>query len=58
MAKPYSYDLRQKVIEAIELNGTKKSEASEHLNISRNTAACFSGEASPEKLPYQLVVPT
>lgn len=37
MAKPYSYDLRQKVIQAIELNGMKKSEASEHFNISRNT---------------------
>jgi transposase len=37
MAKPYSYDLRQKVIEAIELDGLKKSEASELFNISRNT---------------------
>lgn len=37
MAKPYSYDFRQKVIEAIELNGLKKSEASEYFNISRNT---------------------
>jgi len=37
MAKAYSYDLRQKVIEAIELDGIKKSEASELFNISRNT---------------------
>jgi transposase len=37
MAKPYSYDFRQKVIEAIELNGLKKKEASELFNISRNT---------------------
>ena len=37
MPKPYSYDLRQKVIEAIELNGMKRCEASEYFNISRNT---------------------
>jgi transposase len=37
MAKPYSYDLRQKVMDAIELDGLKKSEASEVFNISRNT---------------------
>jgi len=37
MAKPYSYDLRQKVIQAIELDGLKKSEASELFGISRNT---------------------
>jgi transposase len=37
MAKAYSYDLRQKVIQAIELDGLKKSEASELCNISRNT---------------------
>ncbi len=37
MAKPYSYDLRVKVINAIELDGLKKSEASELFNISRNT---------------------
>ena len=33
MPKPYSYDFRQKVIQAIELD----SEASELFNISRNT---------------------
>jgi transposase len=37
MPKPYSYDLRQKVIQAIELDGMKKSEASQLFNISRNT---------------------
>jgi transposase len=37
MAKPYSYDLRQKVIQAIKLDGLKKSEASQLFNISRNT---------------------
>lgn len=37
MAKAYSYDLRKKVIEAIEVNGMKKSEASVVFNISRNT---------------------
>jgi transposase len=37
MAKPYSCDLRQKVIDAIELDGLKKSEASQVFHISRNT---------------------
>ena len=37
MAKPYSYDLRRKVIDAIELDGMKRCEASEHFHISRNT---------------------
>ncbi len=37
MAKAYSYDLRQKVINAIEMDGMKKSEASQIFNISRNT---------------------
>ncbi len=37
MAKAYSYDLRQKVMQAIERDGMKKSEASEVFNISRNT---------------------
>src|SRR4028119_1653715 len=37
MAKPYSYDFRQKVLQAIELDGLKKREASELFNISRNT---------------------
>jgi transposase len=37
MPKPYSYDLRKKVIEAIEQDGIKKSEVSQLFNISRNT---------------------
>lgn len=37
MAKAYSYDLRQKVIQAIELDGLKKSEAAQVFQISRNT---------------------
>ncbi len=37
MPKPYSYDLRQKVIQAIELDGLKKNEVSQLFNISRNT---------------------
>lgn len=37
MSNAYSYDLRQKVIEAIELDGLKKSEASEMFHLSRNT---------------------
>jgi transposase len=37
MTKPYSYDLRQKVLEAIESGKLNKSEASQLFNISRNT---------------------
>ena len=37
MANPYSYDLRQKVIQAIELDGMKKSVAAQVFGISRNT---------------------
>lgn len=37
MTNAYSYDLRQKVIEAIELDGLKKSEASKICHLSRNT---------------------
>jgi transposase len=37
MSKPYSYDFRKKVIEAIEVDGRKKCEVSEIFNISRNT---------------------
>jgi transposase len=42
MPKPYSYDLRQKVIQAIEFDGLKKSEASQIFNISRNTIDLWS----------------
>ena len=37
MPKPYSTDLRHKVVEAIVLNGMKRWEASEHFNLSRST---------------------
>ncbi|GAB4546198.1 MAG: hypothetical protein Tsb0014_40660 [Pleurocapsa sp.] len=37
MAKAYSYDLRQKVIEAIKLDRWKKSEVAEIFQVSRNT---------------------
>ena len=37
MAKAYSYDLRQKVINAIQLDGLKKSEAAQVFGLSRNT---------------------
>ncbi len=37
MSNSYSYDLRQKVIKSIELDGLKKIEASQMFNISRNT---------------------
>jgi transposase len=38
VAKAYSEDFRQKVMQAIELDGLKKSEASQVFNISRNIA--------------------
>jgi transposase len=37
MPKPYSPDLRQKVIDAIELDGMRKSEVSLTFGVSRNT---------------------
>ncbi|MBD2536437.1 helix-turn-helix domain-containing protein, partial [Nostoc flagelliforme FACHB-838] len=37
MPKPYSYDLRQKIIQAIELDGMNKTEAAQVFQISRNT---------------------
>ena len=37
MAKAYSYDLRQKVIKAIQLDGMKKTEAAQVFQLSRNT---------------------
>jgi transposase len=37
MAKAYSDDFRQKVLQALELDGFKKSEVSQLFNISRNT---------------------
>jgi transposase len=37
MAKAYSDDFRQKVLQALALDGFKKSEVSQLFNISRNT---------------------
>jgi transposase len=37
MPKSYSLDFRQRVIEAIELDGYKKSEVSQMFRVSRNT---------------------
>lgn len=37
MPQPYSYDLRTKVIQAIEVNGLSISVASKYFNISRQT---------------------
>ncbi len=37
MGKAYSYDLRQKVINAIQLDGMRKSEAAQSFQLSRNT---------------------
>ena len=37
MPKSYSYDLRQKVVQAIKLDGLKISKASQIFNISRDT---------------------
>ena len=37
MSRSYSYDLRKKVVDAIELDGMLRSEASQHFNISRTT---------------------
>lgn len=59
MANPYSYDLRQKVIQAIELDGMKKSEAAQVFQISRNTidlwlkrrAATGDYQAKPKRPP-------
>jgi len=61
MAKAYSNDLRQKVIAAIELDGLKKSEASQLFNISRNTidlwfrrrAETGNLQAKPTSIPGQ-----
>jgi transposase len=57
MPKPYSYDLRQKVIQAIELDGWKISQASLLFNISRNTISLWmkrqSQTGSFQALPNQ-----
>ena len=55
MPKPYSQDLRQKVINAIELDGMKRCEAAELFGISRNSINLWfqrkneTGSLSPKK---------
>jgi transposase len=55
MAKPYSYDFRQKVVTAIEVDKRKKSEVSRLFKISRNTLDLWlerkeqTGDVLPEK---------
>ncbi|MGB6166267.1 MAG: IS630 transposase-related protein, partial [Geitlerinemataceae cyanobacterium] len=41
MPKPYSYDLRQKVIQAIQLDGLMIMEVSQLFNISRSTISLW-----------------
>ena len=58
MAKPYDYDLRQKVIQAIERDGLPKSKASKLFGISRNTIDLWfqrraeTGDIKPKKRHY------
>jgi transposase len=49
MPKPYSYDLRQKVIPAIKLDGLKKSEASQLFNISHNAIELWLNQKAKTK---------
>ncbi|NES80063.1 MAG: hypothetical protein F6K10_00220 [Moorea sp. SIO2B7] len=57
MAKPYSNDFRQKVPEEIELNGLKKTEASQLFHISRKTINLWcrrkaqTGDVQPQPKP-------
>ena len=59
MPKPYDYDLRCKVIEAIELNGMKRCEASELFGISRNTINQWfqlkaeTGDVTPKQVEHR-----
>ena len=39
LAKPYSYDLRKKVIEAIQQDGMKKSEVSQSQQLSKKSVS-------------------
>ncbi len=58
MAKPYDYDLRQKVIQAIEEDGMSKTQASKLFRISRNTIDLWfkrkaeTGSLTPKKRDY------
>lgn len=55
MAKAYSYDFRQRVIQSVELDGLKKYEACKLFNISRNTLNLWlqrraaTGDIKPKK---------
>lgn len=53
MAKAYSEDCRRKVMQAIEMDGLKKCEASQLFNISRNTINlwCQGKAATGDLLP-------
>ena len=59
MPKPYSQDLRQKVIDAINLNGMKRYEAAELFGVSRNTIHLWlqrqaeTGTLAPKKRKHQ-----
>lgn len=58
MARPYSYDLRCKVIAAIEQDGMKRCEASTVFQISRNTINLWfqqkaaTGDVQPKQNPH------
>ncbi len=58
MSKPYSYDLRQKVIQAMELDGMKKSEAAQVFQLSRNTIDLWlKQQAGDRRLPGKVESP-
>ncbi len=49
MPQPYSYDLRQKVIQAIQLDGLKIIEASILFDISRSGVQAMAEATSPNR---------
>ena len=48
MPKPYSYDLRQKVIQAIKLDGAKISEARQLFNTRVTTPLTYGFRGKPK----------
>jgi transposase len=54
MPKYYSQDFRQKVVDAIELDGHKKCEVSDFFNISRNTMGASQSCKSSQKSSFPL----
>ena len=44
MPKPYSYDLRQKVIQAIELDGMSQNQAAGQTHTFRNNSRKLDGD--------------